>query len=94
MPVAKRLMDTLMCSGSEAGSYLRLIDSCITQLMDRLQVPADRIDSFERRPLHRGANPETRNPAVSYERGTPVIRDTTPHLHRGTPSSLTGVPRS
>jgi len=21
-----------MCSGSEAGSYLRLIDSCITQL--------------------------------------------------------------
>ena len=29
------LNDTItqeMCSGSEAGSYLRLIDSCITQL--------------------------------------------------------------
>ena len=27
-----------MCSGSEAGSYLRLIDSCITQL--KAQGPA------------------------------------------------------
>ena len=27
-----------MCSGSEAGSYLRLIDSCITQL--KAQVPS------------------------------------------------------
>jgi len=27
-----------MCSGSEAGSYLRLIDSCITQL--KAQEPA------------------------------------------------------
>ena len=25
-------LSTEMCSGSEAGSYLRLIDSCITQL--------------------------------------------------------------
>ena len=24
--------ESVMCSGSEAGSYLRLIDSCITQL--------------------------------------------------------------
>ena len=24
--------DSEMCSGSEAGSYLRLVDSCITQL--------------------------------------------------------------
>ena len=29
-PSAKPL--SLMCSGTEAGSYLRLIDSCITQL--------------------------------------------------------------
>jgi len=27
---------TEMCSGSEAGSYLRLIDVCITQLNERL----------------------------------------------------------
>jgi len=26
---------TEMCSGTEAGSYLRLIDSCITQLKDQ-----------------------------------------------------------
>ena len=29
-PVGNRSTD--LCSGSEAGSYLRLIDSCITQL--------------------------------------------------------------
>ena len=27
---------TEMCCGTEAGSYLRLIDSCITQLKDLL----------------------------------------------------------
>jgi len=31
--VAERNHCTEMCSGSEAGSYLRLIDSCITQLI-------------------------------------------------------------
>ena len=30
---------TEMCSGSEAGSYLRLIDSCITQLAVPKEVP-------------------------------------------------------
>jgi len=29
---SKDLDDKVMCSGTEAGSYLRLIDSCITQL--------------------------------------------------------------
>ena len=29
---------TEMCSGSEAGSYLRLIDSCVTQL--KAQAPS------------------------------------------------------
>jgi len=32
----------VMCSGSEAGSYLRLIDSCITQLKAH-QGPATRV---------------------------------------------------
>jgi len=30
--LCKNTHSTEMCSGSEAGSYLRLIDSCITQL--------------------------------------------------------------
>ena len=28
----KAMQVLAMCSGSEAGSYLRLVDSCITQL--------------------------------------------------------------
>jgi len=31
-PTGKNNYFTEMCSGSEAGSYLRLIDFCITQL--------------------------------------------------------------
>jgi len=30
-----RVSNVLVCSGAEAGSYLRLIDSCITQLKDQ-----------------------------------------------------------
>ena len=30
--VQNQIQFTEMCSGSEAGSYLRLLDSCITQL--------------------------------------------------------------
>ena len=33
--ILKNKYFTKMCSGSEAGSYLRLIDFCITQLCDR-----------------------------------------------------------
>ena len=32
LPVMVKPLMVKMCSGSEAGSYLRLIDSCITQL--------------------------------------------------------------
>jgi len=39
---------TEICSGSEAGSYLRLIDSCATQLKDLLG-PATRVNKEKKR---------------------------------------------
>ena len=44
-----------MCSGSEAGSYLRLIDSCITQL--KAQGPSRTCTASKRR-ASRGIFPE------------------------------------
>ena len=41
---------TEVCSGSEAGSYLRLIDSCITQLkLKDLLGPVTRVKKKKRR---------------------------------------------
>jgi len=45
--VSSRAHFTEMCSGSEAGSYLRLIDSCITQL--KAQGPSSTCNESKRR---------------------------------------------
>ena len=46
-----------MCSGSEAGSYLRLIDSCITQL--KAQRPSRTCNEFKEEEKKYGAPPQT-----------------------------------
>ena len=67
---------TEMCSGSEAGSYLRCIDSCITQL--KAQGPARTCsESKEEKIVAPGypRNPkpetETRNPKLETETRNP-----------------------
>ena len=57
---------TEMCSGSEAGSYLRLIDLCITQL-DLVGVDGARAQDRARAP------PEGRG-RVRADRGGEVLR--------------------
>ena len=61
-----------MCSGSEAGSYLKLIDSCITQL--KAQGPSrTRNESKERRRMRVGGPSKTvhrlgwRNPSRRHQ---------------------------
>jgi len=40
---------TEMCSGSEKGSYLRLIDACITRLEGKIEEEEEKVpDSFNR----------------------------------------------
>jgi len=57
-----------MCSGSEAGSYLRLIDSCITQL--KAQGPSRTCNESKEEEEDRRDNPRGVN-------GGLIFRDTT-----------------
>jgi len=74
---------TEMCSGSEAGSYLRLIDSCITQLKAQgpsrtcneskeEEVMTDQVVRFEGRFLAR-----SRRGGHALRRPLPIERETT-----------------
>ena len=72
---------TEMCSGSEAGSYLRRIDSCITQLQAQgfSRICNERKEEKEEEVgfgVGGGTHREEVSPTggcVSYERGTPVL---------------------
>jgi len=83
---------TEMCSGTEAGSYLRLIDPCITQLLRRKDLlgPATRVKKKRRRhlagvvdrparcDLHRHAPP----PHLSHLDNRTLSRDPVPNHAR------------
>ena len=75
---------TEMCSGSEEGSYRRLIDSCITQL--KAQGPSRTCNESQEEAVR-----------VAPYRGTSLIRNRAPlqgYLAHKKPRAPTGVPRS
>ena len=73
-----------LCSGSEAGSYLRLTDSCITQL--KAQGPSRTCNESKEEECE-GAGRPPRHVSPEGTRGAWAVRETSPRSRSAIPSS-------